>query len=116
MRQVSQFYFALGQGIVSFYLLNPVIAGLSWVFTYENFTPEEEELCDRVFRGPTDLRLSYNKSGKTRLVRANLLSEQDGKLHLTCARSTCSGVGGAPLGQQFLRKISKASYAEPSLI
>jgi len=50
-----------------------------------NFTPEEEELCDRVFRGPIDIRQSHNTSSNTsekekRLVRTNILSEQDGKL------------------------------------
>jgi hypothetical protein len=51
----------------------------------QNFTPEEEELCDRVFRGPIDIRQSYNTSGdplgeEKRLVKTNILSEQDGKL------------------------------------
>src|ERR1051325_2394520 len=46
----------------------------------QSFTPEEGELCDRIFRGPIDIRLSCNTSKKTRLVRTNLLSEQDGKL------------------------------------
>ncbi|PKK65589.1 hypothetical protein RhiirC2_715452 [Rhizophagus irregularis] len=47
----------------------------------KNLTPEEEVLCDRVFRGPINIRQSYSKSGKVkRLVRTNLLSEQDGKL------------------------------------
>ncbi|PKC15985.1 hypothetical protein RhiirA5_407558, partial [Rhizophagus irregularis] len=54
-----------------------------------NFTPEEIELCDRVFQGPIDIRpytsQLYNTSSNTsedkkRLVMTNILSEQDGKL------------------------------------
>jgi hypothetical protein len=30
----------------------------------QNFTSEEEELCDRVFQGPIDLKLAYSITGK----------------------------------------------------
>ncbi|RGB28796.1 hypothetical protein C1646_767388 [Rhizophagus diaphanus] len=48
----------------------------------KNLTPEEKTLCDRVFRGPINIGQSYSStSGKEKkLVRTNLLSEQDGKL------------------------------------
>jgi hypothetical protein len=44
-------------------------------------TPEERDLCDRVFQGPIDIRLLDNiPEQEIRLVRTNLLSEQNGKL------------------------------------
>ncbi|CAB4446762.1 unnamed protein product [Rhizophagus irregularis] len=56
-------------------------AGFRGFAHIKNLTPGEEELCDRVFRGPINIRQSYSTSGKVkRLVRTNLLSEQDGKL------------------------------------
>ncbi|PKC64275.1 hypothetical protein RhiirA1_462635 [Rhizophagus irregularis] len=56
-------------------------AGFRGFAHIKNLTPEEEELCDRVFQGPINIRQSYSTSGKVKmLVRTNLLSEQDGKL------------------------------------
>jgi hypothetical protein len=81
MRQVSQFHFAPGKRIISLYLLILLLQGFRGYLHMQNFTPEEEELCDRVFRGPIDIRMLDNISGKKdRLVKTNLLSEQGGKL------------------------------------
>ena len=63
------------------YLLILLLQGFRGYLHMQNLTPEETQLCDRVFREPIDTRLPVNTSGKeTRLVKTNLLSEQDGKL------------------------------------
>src|SRR4051812_42726235 len=85
MRQVSQFHFAPGKKIISLYLLILLLQGFRGYLYMQHFTPEEEELCDRVFRGPIVIGQSYSTSSNTsgngkRLVKTNLLSEQNGKL------------------------------------
>ena len=58
MRQVSQFHFEPGKRIVSLYLLILLLQGFRGYLHMQNLTSEEEELCDRVFQGPIDLRLA----------------------------------------------------------
>src|SRR2546429_5829971 len=54
-------------------------------------TPDEELLCDKVFREPINIRLLDNTSGKRdKLVKTNLLSEQSGKLDFASPYSICS--------------------------
>jgi hypothetical protein len=61
------------------YLLILLLQGFRGYLQY--LTEEEQELCDRVFQGSIDIRLLDNISEKeTRLVKTNLLSEQNGKL------------------------------------
>ena len=63
------------------YLLILLLQGFRGYLYMQRLTEEEHDLCDRVFRGPIDIRLLDSISEKeTRLVKTNLLSEQNGKL------------------------------------
>ncbi|GBB99301.1 hypothetical protein RclHR1_03480005 [Rhizophagus clarus] len=63
----------------SYRFMNAVNEGFRGYLHMQNLTPEEERLCDRVFRRPIDLRPNI-EFDQIRLVKTNLLSEQDGKL------------------------------------
>jgi len=94
------------KGLYHYIYLILLLQGFRGYLHMQNLTPEEEQLCDRVFRGPIDLRLPDNVSGKgIRLVKTNLLSEQGGKLDFASPYLRALYL----LGQQILLKISKAS-------